>query len=351
MKVFKRVILAVVGFALVLIITATLIFFNELRSLASLQKLDDYPMYRMTYCGDYGFDEFLKTGADNDDDIEAFVTNRLLKGLPVDLGVTGGGCTAFMAGTSDGDVIFGRNFDFEYAPSLQVFTSPDEGYASVSTVDLSYAGYSSNNLPAEGISVNGFLTLIAPYLPFDGMNEKGVSIAILSVPEAQQPQDDDKVTLNTTTTVRLVLDKAGSVDEAVNLLRQYNLYFSADEKCHFLIADSTGASVIVEYLGGELLTVEPDTDYQIASGFVMYNALTSLRPNMFDGRYDAVKACIEKNGGTLSEDDAVTLLAQIGMRSGNSDKLQWSVVYNLTNLDGCIFAHRNTENVMDFKLE
>ncbi|MCM1149810.1 MAG: hypothetical protein NC319_06970 [Butyricicoccus sp.] len=44
---------------------------------ASLEKIDDNGMYPMTYCGGYGFDEFLKTGASSDSDIEAFVTKRL----------------------------------------------------------------------------------------------------------------------------------------------------------------------------------------------------------------------------------------------------------------------------------
>ena len=80
----------------VLLIAVTALYFNEIRSLSSLTKKDDYPLYQMTYYGDYGFDEFLKTGAHSDSDIEAFVTKRLLKGVPIDLGVTGDGCTAFV---------------------------------------------------------------------------------------------------------------------------------------------------------------------------------------------------------------------------------------------------------------
>ena len=351
MKTLKRIIIAVVSLALILVITAVIIFLNELRSLASLRKADDYPMYRMTYYGDYGFDGFLETGAKTDGDIEAYVTKRLLKGLPIDLGVTGDGCTAFVTRNAQGDVIFGRNFDFGYTPSLQVFTDPDDGYASVSTVNLSFAGYSADKLPAEGISMSGFLTLAAPFLPFDGMNEKGVAIALLAVPEAQPPQGDDKVTLNTTTAIRLVLDKAASVDEAVELLREYNIYFSADVMCHYLIADATGASVIVEYWDGALQTVEPDADYQIASNFVAYNGMNIGEGFTEFERYDAVKARIEAGSGILTEDDAVALLAEIGVRDGDVDKLQWSAVYNLTQLNGRIFAHRNTDNVMDFKLE
>ncbi len=50
----------------------------------------------MTCYGDYGFDEFLEVGASSDKDIEEFVTKRLLKGMPIDLGVTGDACTAFV---------------------------------------------------------------------------------------------------------------------------------------------------------------------------------------------------------------------------------------------------------------
>ena len=86
-----------IGAVLLIILIAVLILFgNELRSLMSLKKIDNYGMYQMTYYGDYGFDDFLEVGASNDADIETFVTKRLLKGLPIDLGVTGDGCTAFV---------------------------------------------------------------------------------------------------------------------------------------------------------------------------------------------------------------------------------------------------------------
>lgn len=350
MKTLGRILGALLCIILILAVLAAAVFFNELRTLATLQQVDDHPMYRMTYYGDYGFDAFLKTGATSDGDIEAYVTKRLLKGLPIDLGVTGDGCTAFVTHNSEGDVVYGRNFDFGYTPSLQVFTDPDDGYASVSTVNLTFAGYSADKLPSAGISASSFLTLAAPFLPFDGMNEKGVAIALLAVPEAQPPKDKE-VTLNTTTAIRLVLDKAASVDEAVELLKQYNIYFSADVQCHYLIADASGASVIVEYWDGALQTVAPDADYQIASNFVAYNGM-----NLGEGftefeRYDAVKARIEAGGGVLSEDDAAALLAEIGVWDGDEDKLQWTTVYNLTDLDGRIFAHRNTNNVLNFKLE
>lgn len=338
--------LVIAAVLLLLFIAVLSLFRNELRSLASLEKIDGYGMYRMTYYGDYGFDEFLKTGASSDSDIEAFVTKRLLKGLPIDLGVVGDGCTAFAVKNENGDILFGRNFDFEYSPSLQVFTAPEQGYASVSTVDLAFAGYSREHLP-EGTLFDRFLTLAAPFLPFDGMNEKGLAIASLAVPEAQAPYDPGKITLNTTTAIRLVLDKAADVDEAVELLRQYNIYFSGDITCHYLIADASGRSVIVEYYDQELQVVEADSEYQIAANFIAFDGLNIGEGYTEFERYDRVQSAIEEHGCVLDADSAIALLAEVGV----TDKLQWSVLYNLTTGDGEIFANRKTDHITAFHLD
>lgn len=344
------ILISVGALLLVLLITVLIVFRNELRSLTSLTKVDNYGMYQMTYYGDYGFDEFLETGASNDSDIEAFVTKRLLNGLPIDLGVTGDGCTAFVVKNESGDILYGRNFDFQYAPSLQVYTTPDHGYASVSTVNLAFAGYSADNLP-DGSLFSRFLTLAAPFLPFDGMNEKGLAIALLAVPEAEAPFDPDKVTLNTTTAIRLVLDNAATVEEAVELLRQYNIYFSGDIECHYLIADANGHSVIVEYFDQALQVVETNEEYQIASNFIAYNELNIGEGYTEFERYNKVQSAIELNNGILDADTAISLLADIGVLDGDIDKLQWSVLYNLTTGDGQLFANRKTDHIIPFHLD
>lgn len=349
----KRKTLKITGIVLaaaVLIIAVLFGVWNkEARSLITLKKVDDHPLYRMTYIGDYGFDEFLKTGAKSDGDIEKFVTKRLLKGIPIKLGVTGDACTAFVTRNENGDVLFCRNFDFGFSPALQCATDPKNGYSSISTVNLSYVGYSEDKLP-DSIS-SSFLTLASPFLPFDGMNEKGVAMALLAVPEYDYKADPDKVTLNTTTAIRLVLDKAANVDEAVELLKQYNIYFSGDVDCHFLIADASGKSVVVEYYDGALQTVTTDENYQIASNFIAYNGLNIGEGYTEFDRYDAVKAAIGANGGKLSEELAIELLSKVGVMDEGVDKLQWSVIYNLTTGEGKIFAHRNTDNIIDFSLK
>lgn len=345
----KRTKVILFGIAAVIMILAGIICFmfrHELKTLSTLKERN-VGVYIMTYDGDYGFDEFLETGADSDADIEAFVTKRLLKGLPIELNVTDAGCTAFVSRNEDGDIIYARNFDFLYAPFLQIYTDPDNGYASVSTVNLSFAGYGEDNLPSSGISINNFLTLAAPFLPFDGMNEKGVCIALLAVPEVQMVDDPDKITLNTTTAIRLVLDKAASVDEAVELLKKYNIYFSGDVTCHFLIADATGKSVIVEYYDGGLQVVTSDTDYQIASNFVAYHGLNIGEGYTEFDRYHAVEEVLRSHN-VITMQECENLLNTIGVYDGETDKLQWSVVYNLTDKTGRIWPHRDSGESWDF---
>lgn len=349
MKKTKRILLGIAVVIIAFVGILCFMFRHELKTLSTLKE-KGVGVYTMTYDGDYGFDAFLEIGASSDADIEAFVTKRLLKGLPIELNVSDAGCTAFVSRNEEGDIIYARNFDFLYAPFLQIYTNPDNGYASVSTVNLTFAGYGEDNLPSSGISFQNFLTLAAPFLPFDGMNEKGVCIALLAVPEVQMIYDSDKITLNTTTAIRLVLDKAASVDEAVELLRNYNIYFSGDVTCHFLIADATGKSVIVEYYDNGLQVVESDTDYQIASNFIAYHGLNIGEGYTEFDRYDAVEKALQNNN-TVTLEDCEKLLNTIGIYDGETDKLQWSVVYNLTDKTGRIWPYRDTGEAWYFTIK
>ena len=322
---------------------------NHLRSLASIKKCDNYGMYQMTYYRDYKFDDFLKYGAKDQDELESVIEKLIFEDIPdieAKINMLGGGCTVFSTRNPSGEVIYGRNYDFGiYSPPLQLTTCPSNGYASISTVSMLYLGYDANNLPS-GLNANSLMTLIAPYIPADGVNEKGVAIALLSVADAKPPFCKNKITINPTTAIRLVLDKAANVDEAVELLKQYNIFFSLGIYCHFLIADASGRSVIVEYWDNDLKLVETP----IASNFIAYNDLMIAQGNAIE-RHDKVKETFENNNNTLSQEQTIDLLMEVGARSTEVGLgLQWSVIYNLSTLEGTIFANGNTNNLVKFSL-
>lgn len=347
MKKITKIAGILLALVLIALTGAIIVFRNEIRTIASLKKVDDYGMYQMTYYVDYGLDELLQQGFSSDKELEDFIIKRLTHGIPVDVDVTGGGCTAFVYTDEKGDTIYGRNFDFTYSPSLQVYTYPKNAYASVSTVNLGFAGYGEDSLPDTVL--NSFLTLAAPYLTFDGMNEKGVAISSLAVPE-YDAGNQGKIMVNTSIIMRLVLDKAANVDEAIELMKQYDIYFSGEIPCHFLLADSSGKSVIIEYYDGGLQVVESIQECQVATNFIAYHDLNIGEGFSEFDRYDMAMNTILKSNCNLSEEEAMELLAEVGVMDGETDKLQWSVVYNLSERSGQIFAHRKIENAVKFEL-
>ena len=250
-------------------------------------------------------------------------------------------------------MIYGRNYDYIYSPSLVLMTEPKNGYASVSTVNLNVLGFTSNSLiPLRGRQrltwFEGALMLLTPFLPFDGMNEKGVAISMLTVPEAQPPLDFSKPMLNPTLAIRLVLDKAASVEEAVALLSKYNIYFSGNVPCHFLIGDASGDSVIIEYLDKEMKVIRSGKPYQTCSNHIEFD--DRVGGNGRD-RCELIANKITESHNKISNSEALNLLAKTGGYDGANDSLQWSVLYNLTNLNSEIFAHRIVKDRTFFQLE
>jgi choloylglycine hydrolase len=181
------------------------------------------------------------------------------------------------------------------------------------------------------------------------MNEKGVSAALLVVPVVSTVYDENKVSMNQTVAIRLILDKAATVDEAVELLGQYNVYFSNNLKSHILIGDAEGNSVIAEYYDGALQAVTSAEDYQIAANHIAYN-----NENIFESpdsltRQEAVEQVITDSGNRLDMQTCQELLNAVGLYNRDkSDRLQWSVVYDLTDRSGRIWPRRDSSASWDF---
>ena len=331
-RVLAVVAVAAVSLCLVACIAVAALFGNELKTLGTISKIDEYPLYTMEYVGDYGIDEFLEQGgASNDAELIDFVVGRLLKGLPVKIELPNLACSTFNAETPEGDAVFGRNFDLEFSPGMMVRTAPKDGYASISMVNLAFIGYGAEKLPDDFAS--SIVSLAAPFAPLDGVNEKGLAVGVLLIDTEATDQRTDKVDITTTTAIRMMLDRCATVDEAVALLRKYDMHASGNRSYHFQIADASGKSVVVEYIDDEMRLVEPGEEgYQAATNFL-------LTPGDYDfgggqDRYETVMAALEGTGGVMSERQAMDTLRSVSREvkikdNGEVFQTQWSVVYNL----------------------
>ena len=226
----------------------------------SIHKLED-GLYVMEYRGDYGFDDFLaQGGAADDSGVADYLIGFLSRGYygKADNEIRPGdfGCSTVCVKDKNGAVYFGRNFDWENGRAMIVHTVPENGFESLSTCCLDFLGFGDDYNP-EGSMQERIQTLAAIYVPVDGMNEKGLVIADLMAGDKEEThQKTDKPDLTTTTAIRLLLDRAANVDEAVELLKQYDMNSSIGAAHHFSIADATGKSAVVEYVNGEMLVTE-----------------------------------------------------------------------------------------------
>ena len=368
-KLLRRIACALAALVIALAVAVFALWHNELATLASFQKLSDRDeahrdgaVYQINFSGDYFFDEFLSQGgASNDAELISFVTRSITKGIiPMHIKTSSIACSAFTADTQSGDRVFGRNYDFSATNTAIVYTDPGEGrHASYSTIDLSFLGLDADK-DVETIGQK-FLTLAAPYVPLDGINDAGVACGIFMSYQGEgkgTPTDTqtDRPDITSTTLLRLILDYADSVEDAVALAQQYDLHDSASSCFHYMVADSTGRSAILEWVGTDadhdadgaqrqLNVLWNDTDalsdsadWQVVTNFIKtpgYYDGTSAEMKGLD-RYEHLTAALRETDGIVADKDAaMDLLASVGRRTWNNDDSNsntvHSVVYDLTD--------------------
>lgn len=203
----KYIVYAFFALLLAVFVVFILLFQRNIRTAASVKKLED-GLYSMEYKGDYRFNDFLEQGGASDDlAVAEFVIQDVFHGLlPIDLRGGTFGCSTISAETPGGDAVFGRNFDWGTCTALIVQTSPVEGYDSVSTVNMDFLNLGLD-MPEE--MQMRLLSAAAPFAPMDGMNEKGLCVAVLMIQDSPGfRQDTGKPDLTTTMAVH---EKAGTV--------------------------------------------------------------------------------------------------------------------------------------------
>ena len=369
----SKVLRAVLAVLLALVLLAGgavfALWHNELATLGSFRKLADRDeahhdgaVYELNVSGGYYFDDFLaQGGASTDSELISFITQHIAKGIiPMHIKTTTIACSAFTADTADGSRVFGRNYDFSPTNTAIVYTNPGNGrHASYSTVDLSFLGLSKDK-DVEGLGKK-VLTLAAPYVPLDGVNDAGVACGIFMSYQGEGKGtstdiDTEKPDLTSTTLLRLILDYADSVEDAVDLIQQYDLHDSTSCVFHYMVADSTGRSAVLEWVGEDadhdtdgsarhlnVLWNDTDTlsdspDWQVVTNFIKtpgyYEGTTAEMRGLdrYEHLADRLRAC----SGVVADDEAaMDLLAEVGRRSWNNDDSNsctiHSAVYDLTD--------------------
>jgi len=250
-------------------------------------------------------------------------------------------CTCYAA-LGENNKIFGRNFDFYNHPALILFTDPPDGYSSVSMLDLYYLGYTFELTPLDDQKA----LINSPYIPIDGMNENGLAAGMMAVHNAEGNSDPTKVTLAELEIIRLVLDYARDVPEALDLIQQYNVIFE-EVPIHYMFADALGNSVVVEYLNGNIITIENDQPWQVSTNFIISEEMP-VGSNSSCWRFNSVYDALQSTEGRITPFEGMNLLEEVSQPGEFATR--WSVVYDLMEKSILLAVGRNYEEIFSFSL-
>lgn len=294
---------------------------------------------------DYGFKKYLEKGSLSLEEHITYLKENGIDFYDKALDLQMPFCTTYSAKKDTGESIFGRNEDlFPDDTVLLMYTQPSDGYASVSMTDAEYFGYIDENTDLD--EIERFMKAAA-HFPADGMNECGVVIAQNLVPAAAG-YDPQKISIGSTAAVRLVLDYAKNVDEAIKLLEKYNIYFEFEQQGHYLIADTSGESVIVEFVNGEMKIIKNELPWQVNSNFALSNYPSEEDAYNGNGclRYKTAYKFLKERDGVLKNQEPFELLKDV-----IQDNTLYSTVYNQTSGEIQIAMHRKFSTIYQFNMD
>ena len=338
-------------------------------------------IYEMNYTVDYKLDEALNAGIVGTTSLTRFVVTHLFDSIPSAKSVSlsyDAGCSAFACpDPSSGNFLMGRNFDFNHRdpdtkervmiPLIAVHTAPAGGKKSVSFVDGQFVKYESGFYTKKGNDLSMLMAL--PYLLLDGINEDGFAVSVLKLdglPTAQSDSPNKKIF--TTVAMRMLLDRASTVKEAKEMLKDYSMYMDTDSASyHFFMADAKGDFAIVEYTNPDTQlnpnrleelsgadTLRCVTNFYVSP--TMYATPHGMRHSLHGKeRYDSLRAGLLRHNYKMTPEEALNLLKVVAQGpdgyQGSTGFTQWSEVFNLSKKTVSMSILREWDKTFHFKVE
>lgn len=335
---------------------------TDSKKLAMLRSMRDVEgnggrLYEINYTADYKLDQVLASGITETNRLFAYIGSILYDTIATRgaSATYGAGCSAFAVRerADGGDFLMGRNYDFRHAAksggyqdiaAIVVHTAPKGGKKSVSIVDGLNLNY------GRGFYTDGTtdlsLLMGLPYAALDGINEDGFAIGVLALSERQTTQSTGKTKISTTVAIRMLLDHASTVDDAIAMLRNYDMDMNGQgsSNYHFYMADANGGYAIVEYTFPQGDSIP--RDMEVLRGNDTLRCVTNfyVSPTMIgtnDGwgsdhgrdRYFAMRDTLAANNYHFGSATAWKLLDDVSQPPTEkiTSQTQWSALYNLSD--------------------
>ena len=351
---------------------------GKLEMIHSMKDLDgNGRLYEIDYNQDYMLDSVMQPGITEQTELFRHIDSLLFDNLPAENAEVkyGAGCSAFAAQEAEGKgFLMGRNYDFRhftpdnksYLPTsaILVRTAPEGGKKSISMVDGLNLGFGQGFYNDGKTDLSMLMAL--PYAALDGINEDGFAIGVLALNEKQTNQQTGKQRIGTTVAIRMMLDKASTVREAIEMLKNYDMDMRGNghSNYHFFMADATGDYAIVEYTFDKDRT-EPkvmevftaDDSLRCVTNFYVAPSMTGTTDGWGSShgkdRYENLRKTLDEKKHVMKEDEAMQLLEKVSQPPTEelTSQTQWSALYNLTEKTLRLTILREYAKEYNFRIE
>ena len=238
----------------------------------------------------------------------------------------GSACSAFVCSGPD-EVLLAKNFDWHFGGGYLI---KNPGGVTRRALPL-FGGE-----PATWTSIHGSLTFtqFGVGLPYGGINQRGLAIEMLWLDETVYPSSASR-TIGELEWIQYQLDTRASVAEVLANVAEFSIR-PVGGKIHYLLADASGDSALVEFLdgsphvhrGGERsLACANDTLTLSELAFAKLRT-TPLKGNSSRVRYARLRLELETLSGPPSLAFGWASLAKVA-ESGAKYRTQWSAIYEL----------------------
>ena len=344
-KAIKITVLSILGVIAAALIIISNILYGRVSTISSVKQLGE-GMYTVNYRHDYQLDKALELGIDDERSLLKFICDEMYFGYQVDANLEKYACSAFVTKTPDGKYLGGRSFGLGGTDTLCVYTHPSDGYASISTVSTDMLNVGADNAyPTTSLEGRAAL-LAAPYIAVDGMNEKGLFTALLDLSMGETHMETGNRDLTVTMAVRLLIDRAATVDEAIELLRNYDIHTGHGWTQHLFVGDASGDGAVIEWHKGQMKVVKSP----ICTNFRLSSKLAQDDPTGMCERFDILHDTLEKHPEN-TPGDAMDMLEAVKQEYDNNIHTEWSIVYHLTDFSMDISVDMDFDNVYHLEIK
>jgi penicillin V acylase-like amidase (Ntn superfamily) len=238
-------------------------------------------------------------------------------------------CTSFCLISKD-TILFGNNLDWYAGDGLVIVNKRN-----VSKKGCWFSSKPSWTSKYGSITINQF----GREFPSRGMNEVGLVVGEMTLSETEFPNPDSRSPISLLQWIQYQLDNCATIEEVIET--DLRIRIDQDEyHSHFLVADSSGNCVTMEWLNGQLvyhahetLPIKVLTNSNYASCIEYYNNHSSPPSSDFSSEARFYRAAeMIKNYDPHSNGPLIACAFNILRSVGPSGWTKWSLVFDIKNL-------------------